>query len=95
MGSLARPVGKACGSSPGVPSPAAVPTAGPAPLLSRTPVLSAAAGINYASAARGGRSHVLGRAPVTLRDPWHCHAVPGAPAENAPVSSLGDPIAPH
>lgn len=50
------------------------------PALRRSPprtqrVLSAAAGINYASAERGGRSpgraaqHVLGRAPVTLRDP--------------------------
>lgn len=49
---------------PGVPSPCSSthwpPRAAPLPAPR---VLSAAAGINYASAARGGRSHVLGRPP--------------------------------
>lgn len=58
-------------------------------------VLSAAAGINYASAERGGHSprraaqHVLGRAPITLHDP----TMPCQDAQllNLPVPSLGEP----
>lgn len=79
--------GEGCGSPPGVPSPAKSPP-GRAPPLS-PPRCSC---INCASAARGGRSHGLGRAPATLSDP---RAVPGAPAEISPVSSPGDPTAPR
>lgn len=73
----------------------------PTPLASPHPrALSAAAGINYASAERGGHSlgrvaqHVLGRAPITLHDPQstHCAVVPQP--ENLPIPCLGEPIAP-
>lgn len=74
----------------------------PAPLASPHPrVLSAAAGINYASPERGGRSpgraaqHVLGRAPVTLRDPFGTHCAVGrASSLGNPLPSLEHPIAP-
>lgn len=95
MGRPARRVG--WGRRVGAPrvSPALQQRPPPAPRAAPLPAPRAAAGINYASAARGGRSHVLGRAPVTLRDPWHCHPVPGAPAGNPPHVQSGGPHCTH
>lgn len=81
---------------PGVPSPCSS-THWPPPRRS-SPRTPGAQRCSWDQLCIGCAGRALARpwqAPVTLRDPWHCHAVPDAPAENPPISSLGDPTAPQ